>query len=323
MPKECGEPLYLSDYFDYTTNLLKGYEDVPQNKKDKLIEYINLHLKPSKKATTDLNVLVGTYEKWLKIFPFEISYFGNLKQHFEKQLPLLNGNPEENMYTGLAKAKIHTKNSLIEALINLTNDLITQLNGLILYEKGQLTDPQKIKMELIINSRKMKLKQGYNNSSPNEEQRYRNILKDWFKDEKNFIDEISPVLKELPTPPTETKTDKLKNTLSKYRFLSLPKVKDLTPQQQEQLIVLLSSNKLPYQIAMIDYLGFIKYLEKEHFQAKYKLNKELSKWFDSDKDGRAVKANISCLLGNSTENKNRYTAHLHKETVQKDYEKLK
>ncbi len=209
MPKGCGEALFLSDYFDYTTNLLKGCEDVPPNKKDKLMEYINLYFKPNKKATTDFNVLIGTYEKWLKIFPFEISYFSNIKQHFEKQLPILNGKPEVNMYSGIAKAKMHTKSSLTEALISLTNDLLTGLNGLILYEKGQLTDPLKIKMELIINSRKMKLKQGYYNSSPNEEQRYRNILKEWFKDEKKFIDEISPVMKELSPQLIKTETDKL------------------------------------------------------------------------------------------------------------------
>ncbi|MDP1746205.1 MAG: hypothetical protein Q8L90_11540 [Bacteroidota bacterium] len=323
MPTGCGEPLYLSEFFKYIPDLFKGRKDIPTDKKTRILEYLNSYQLPNKKAGTDFNILLNTYESWLKIFPFEISYFSHLKQYFEKQLPISNGKMEVNLYSGVAKTKMHTKVSLIEALIGLTNDLITQLNGLILHEKGQLTDPQKIKMELIINSRKMKLKQGYSNSSPNEEQRYRNILQEWFKDEKKFIDEISPVMKELPTPPVETKTDKLKNTLCKFGFLNLPMVKDLTPQQQEQIIVLLSSNKLPYQIAMIDYLGFIKYIEKEHFQAKYKLHKELSKWFDSDKEGRAVKANISCLLENSTENKNRYTAHLHKETVKKDYEQLK
>jgi hypothetical protein len=103
----------------------------------------------------------------------------------------------------------HTKSSLIEALINLTNNLLTQINGVALYEKGLITDVNKIKLELVINSRKLKLKQGYKNSSPNEEQRYRKILKEWFKDEKIFINEITPLLKALPPQPIAKKNPKL------------------------------------------------------------------------------------------------------------------
>ena len=85
----------------------------------------------------------------------------------------------------------------------------------------------------------------------------------------------------------------------------------------------IAESGLPYAIAMFDYLEFIPYLEKKHFDSKYKLNREVSKWFDSDKDGRAVKGNISSLLKNTTENKDRYTAYKHKENVIKDYELLK
>jgi len=64
-----------------------------------------------------------------------------------------------------------------------------------------LTEPQKIKLELVLNERKMKLKQGYVNSSKDEEQRYRKILKEWFADEKRFIDEVTPIVKALPPQP--------------------------------------------------------------------------------------------------------------------------
>ncbi len=40
-------------------------------------------------------------------------------------------------------------------------------------------------------------------------------------------------------------------------------------------------------------------------------------------EGRAVKGNISSLFPNTNENKERYTAHLQKETVIKDYQELK
>ena len=54
---------------------------------------------------------------------------------------------------------------------------------------------------MVLNERKMKLKQGYVNSSKDEEQRYRKILKEWFADEKRFIDEVTPIVKALPPQP--------------------------------------------------------------------------------------------------------------------------
>lgn len=123
--------------------------------------------------------------------------------------------------------------------------------------------------------------------------------------------------------PIGTKTDSFKTLLVKYGFNNLPMVKQLTDENKTKLVELICSNKLPYGIAMFDFLGFLEHLEKEHFNIKYKLNMEISKWYNSDIEGRAVKANISTLYKSSTEDKTRYTAHLHKEIVKKDYEKLK
>jgi len=164
-----------------------------------------------------LNVLYSTYQKWLKVFPFEISFFSTLKPHFEKQLPILNGKPETNKYTGIAKVKMHTKGSLIDVLLNLTNNLLTQINTTTLYEKGLLTEPQKIKLELVLNERKMQLKQGYVNSSKDEEQRYRKILKEWFADEKRFIDEVTPIVKALPPQPIVKQKPELNGKLITFK----------------------------------------------------------------------------------------------------------
>lgn len=197
-----GLHLYLGNVKHYIKNT---NSEIPKIKRQVLIEFIetyyNSPIDIDKTNKTDLNVLYSTYQKWLKVFPFEISFFSTLKPHFEKQLPILNGKPETNKYTGLAKVKMHTKSSLIDVLLNLTNNLLTQINTTTLYEKGLLTEPQKIKLELVLNERKMKLKQGYVNSSKDEEQRYRKILKEWFADEKRFIDEVTPIVKALPPQP--------------------------------------------------------------------------------------------------------------------------
>ena len=113
----------------------------------------------------------------------------------------------------------------------------------------------------------------------------------------------------------------LKEKLEKYGFFNLEMVKQIPAQKYSTLIDLIRSNKIPYTIAFLDYLGFLKYLEKEHFKTKYKLNLELAKWFNTNE--RAIKGNISSLLPTSTEDKNRYTAYIHKETVEKDYQSIK
>lgn len=212
-----GLHLYLSSVQHYIKNTKS---EIPKIKRQVLIEFIetyyNSPIDIDKTNKTDLNVLYSTYQKWFKVFPFEISFFSTLKPHFEKQLPILNGKPETNKYTGIAKVKMHTKGSLIDVLLNLTNNLLTQINTTTLYEKGLLTEPQKIKLELVLNERKMKLKQGYVNSSKDEEQRYRKILKEWFADEKRFIDEVTPIVKALPPQPINSEIDTEKYTAKHY-----------------------------------------------------------------------------------------------------------
>ena len=197
MPNNCGEPLYLDYYFGNVIHFLEQLNKISKERKSILLEYMQTWVTPSQKEkNTDLNILIKTYEKWFKLFPFEISFFKEIKPHYEK-IPLFNGKPEVNKYTGLEKLKTHTKSSLIDFLLNLTNTLITQINSVVLYEKGLLTKPNNIKLELVLNERKMKLKQGYVNNSQDEEQRYRKILKEWFADEKRFIDEIIPLLESV------------------------------------------------------------------------------------------------------------------------------
>jgi hypothetical protein len=190
-----GANLYLGNIKNFLEN--NKEIEIPKEKRDKLIEFINRYYAKEDIPRTDLNILITTYQKWLKTFPFEISYFSEIKEQFEKQIPILDGKPEVNIYSGIVKARMHTKSSLIEALINITNNLLTQINGVTLYEKGLISDANKIKLELITNSRKLKLQQGYKNNSPNEEQRYRKILKEWFNDEKTYFKELTTVLKEI------------------------------------------------------------------------------------------------------------------------------
>ncbi len=177
-------------------------------KRKKLTEYVDSNLSP-KDAQTDLNVLFSTYEKWLKIFPFEMSYFSGLKEYYEANIPFLKEKPMYNPYLKLWRAKLQDKDSLIEMLLKRTNHILTHLNGLKMYENGLISDADNIKLELIISNRKMQLDAGYINDSKDESQRYRRILKQWFEHEKKFIDEIKPLLKpEGEKPKRESEENK-------------------------------------------------------------------------------------------------------------------
>lgn len=195
MPKDCGEPFLLSPYIRDIRSYLESNKVFNILRRNQLVKFIDKIDNPENDEKKDLQVLLNTYESWIKIFPFGLnSYFGNLEKHYLSTLPLLVSKPQTNIYSGLSKTNYHTKESLIEALINITESLLTQINSLDLYEHGLLNDTTKIKLELLLNERKLRLKEGYKNDSPNEEHRYIKIIKQWFSDEKAFVNELTPLL---------------------------------------------------------------------------------------------------------------------------------
>ncbi len=121
----------------------------------------------------------------------------------------------------------------------------------------------------------------------------------------------------------KSKSEILKENLNQYGFFKLEKVKSLSESNKVTLIEAISQNGIPYAIAMFDYLGYLKLLEKEYLTPKYKLHRKIASWFNSDKEGRAIRGNINSLLIKDTTGKERYTAFLHKETVKIHYEQLK
>lgn len=185
-------------------------DKVPESKKKDILEFVeDYYNPPSDKRSFDLNLLYEAYQDWIRNFPFEVSsYFGDLKQQYQKQLPIIDGTPEVNLYNNLVKVKIVTKERLFQVLIDLTNKLLTQVNGLALYDQGMLNNTNKIKLELIIAERKRKIEQGYKYTSPDESTQYKKMIQYWLKDERRFIAEITPLIA-TSTVPSKTHSDKL------------------------------------------------------------------------------------------------------------------
>jgi hypothetical protein len=214
MPNSCGEPLYLSDYFFYVTDLLTRNTEISKERKNRLLEFLEAHqTPPTKNKNTDLNILLGTYQKWLKVFPFEISFFSTLKPHFEKQLPILNGKSETNKYTGLAKVKMHTKGSLIDVLLNLTKNLLDKVNVPELRKQGAITDIQANQLEFAeaeLNTKTAEITKQYSKG----ELRYVKALKKWLQLHKDYFKEVAPLLKTLPPQPIDKEQNRTKQVIT-------------------------------------------------------------------------------------------------------------
>lgn len=196
-PGDFGPPLFLYDYLVWTKNKLELNKKLPEERKLTLINYVNDILDGRPKDNTDLGLLVSTYDKWYQLFPFDLPFFADSKIKFSKKIPIVSEPLHKNRYTGISKAKLHTKTSLIQILIKITDDLLTSINVLTLYEKGEITDGDKTKLELIIQERKLKLKTGYIKKH-GEENGYTKIIREWFKDEKRFIEELIPLILKTP-----------------------------------------------------------------------------------------------------------------------------
>jgi hypothetical protein len=138
------------------------------------------------------------------------------------------------------------------------------------------------------------------------------IINDTFK-------EITPLLKFEKDQPVESKIDKFKAQLYKFGFFELSKVKQLSEQNKQILVELISSKQMPYGIAMFDELGFCEYLDIEQ-GTKYKANIILSKLYNENaKDGTSAKHLRRSLI----KPLERYKAGEYKEIVKTDYKKLK
>jgi hypothetical protein len=434
LPDGYGSPVGLQYYLTVLEHWLKNAKHgIPKEKKIRLIEYLNQY--DTRETTTgkaDLNILYSTYKKWLKTFPFHISYFAQIKESLEKKLPFVSGEKSYNKYLQAYSFKVQTQSGLIDALIAGTKHILNTINSAELIKTGQITDKNAHRLDLVNETHRIK-QTALLGEFTTKEIRYITILKQWLNNEKAYFAEIAPLIKEVSdndfitglikleftpqgasgyfevikdqskrkytpeqlfnlelqnwetaidnantkeekllltnkaiftfrkdwltythplieslkektvlhlqhiaeyisstpasaaTQPTnaETKTEKIKAHLLEYGFFDLPTVKPLTDVSKQKLIDLISANALPYKVAMLEYLGFIKYLERERITTKYKMYRTVSNWLEADKDGRTIRGLLNSLLPRKEKANARYTAYLHKEQVKKDYLLLK
>lgn len=115
--------------------------------------------------------------------------------------------------------------------------------------------------------------------------------------------------------------ERFRSLLQPQGFFQLPLVAALKSEfNKEALLKLLYENELPYQIAMLHFLGFLTFIhEIQHF-SKEQIYHFLAEVFQANH--RAIKGNILVLDGYSKENRTRYTSYMHQESVKSDYQLL-
>lgn len=204
--------------------------ELEQYKRDKLLVFFEPYLDPKKKIeSADLNILHGIHQKWIKSFPFELSYFEGLKPVLEKRMPFLSEKPRENRYSKIAKAKMHTESSFVIALTELTKSLLAKIDSVKLMEDGKISSVDQKRLELIKEDRKIKSKlllEQYNK----QERKYLKTIKKWLEDEKIFFSEIKEFDQKLITKPKSSNSNSITQNIPKrfeqiqniiYKYLSI------------------------------------------------------------------------------------------------------
>lgn len=120
---------------------------------------------------------------------------------------------------------------------------------------------------------------------------------------------------------TNTYSQQLRERLEEYGFFDYLKNLGYENDQQENIFHLLSTNKLPYRIALLAHLQYVKHIQDEYCKT-YKQRDQVLAYILNDVSSRKVRGNINVLNAKSGESRYYYTADQHWEVVKQDILKL-
>ncbi len=188
----------LNVYLDSISRFLKQSDDIPSERASQIIEYIiyvgaNYKYDVLGKGFFAYNDQIT--QTLLNTFPFNLEIF---KQH-----PLISQDftiplPYDVKTKGFEIGSINytlSKQNLVEYLRAKTLELITSINALTLYKQGKLTDPEKMKLDLVLSERKLQIEKIDYSSEPGSSE-YISMLEKWFTEEIVFLDKLAPLVKD-------------------------------------------------------------------------------------------------------------------------------
>jgi hypothetical protein len=116
----------------------------------------------------------------------------------------------------------------------------------------------------------------------------------------------------------KTKNTLILDKLNEYGFSKLETLKNI---EIDEITNHIFNNSKPYQIAYLEFLGFIKKLENDYCNSQNELHVLLAKLIGYTE--RAVRGNINGIKNSKSTDRDRYTAHIHIENIKKHYEMIK
>ena len=201
--RSFGQPeVGLSLYLENLSASIKNSEKITDDKKEILNKYFEeIHKPPVKANDTDFNILFDIYFNWLKLFPFELSIFKNLKAHFEKTLPFVKGKTDYNPYTGLIMFKTVNQTELIQNLINTTNNILSQVDTSVMIENNLNEQVNKHNLEILNKLHRTKQETLLKDFTKSET-KYIKTIKKWLQNEKEYFSSIVPIINQKTLPQT-------------------------------------------------------------------------------------------------------------------------
>lgn len=201
-PEGYGEPLGLKEYYVQLVHLItihrheKRFIDYSPRIKY-ILTYIDKLEKPSERdIQTDIISLLSIYDQWYQSFPFNISFFSNLKKDFSNTFPFLVDEPVYNPYLGISKAKIQSVEGLLESLDVITSTILSSIDTTQLYKDDYISNESKYMLDLTLNehaiTQKLLLKKFSNG-----EIKYIKTIKSWLENEKKFVEKITPIVQKI------------------------------------------------------------------------------------------------------------------------------
>ncbi|WP_127131171.1 hypothetical protein [Pseudoflavitalea rhizosphaerae] len=192
LPRGYGSTIGASLYISFLKDIVARLKENDPEKARRISEFIEgFYLQKETVPETDVKLLFEKYSNWLEMFPWQIAYLSPLKQYFASQIPILDGSPKVNRYSGLAKAPMITVKKMMNYIIQTTNTILTTVNAQVLLEKNKLTDLEKREIEVIGARRRHELRQLGQNAK-DERAKVSRTLKQWFSGEQRYLRDMKP-----------------------------------------------------------------------------------------------------------------------------------
>lgn len=191
-PDGFGEPLFLSDYLRYLAQLIDNNTDIRKEVKEYIHSFIEQLYRPRVKGDP-IKLLLDTYDRWLKLFPFSISVFSDLRESYANRTPLLVTQKTSNLYSNTVKFNLITPDELIEFLSGITIKLFEDVSVSIMSKIAPIYANyyiELIQQQMIVDSH---LFPAYASLS------YTKIIKKWLSSQIRFTKELMSIENQTKT----------------------------------------------------------------------------------------------------------------------------